>query len=260
MLLTKHTGIIPVLIAFFLFFASPAHAAPKVVLDGSALSFDVPPVIDQGRVLVPMRAIFEALGAEIVWDTLTQTVTATKGETTVSLTVGSRLVSLNGSPGFLDVPAKITNGRTLVPLRFVSDAFDAQVSWDGTTRTVTITSAMEDIEVHFIDVGQGDAVYISFPNDNDILIDGGDDAHGPAVVDYLKGEYVDDIELLIATHPHTDHIGGLNDVLASFKVETVMDNGMAVDTAVYRNYRDAVNYTLVRVRGFEPPRAMPTRS
>ncbi|MEW6182731.1 MAG: stalk domain-containing protein [Bacillota bacterium] len=240
MLTANRLVILPVLLVLFVFLAPPALAAPKVVLDGRQLSFDVPPVIDQGRVLVPMRTIFEALGANIEWDGYTRTVTAAKGQTTISLTAGSRLVSFNGSPALLDVPAKIMNGRTLVPLRFVSIAFDAEVLWTGGTQTVTITSAMEDIEVHFIDVGQGDAVYISLPNNNDILIDGGDDTHISAVVNYLEDEFVDDIELLIATHPHEDHIGGLDDVLAAFKVETVADNGMAVDTAAYRDYRAAV--------------------
>jgi competence protein ComEC len=57
---------------------------------------------------------------------------------------------------------------------------------------------------------------------------------------YLKSQGVDDIELMIATHMHADHIGGLDDVLAAFVVESVVDNGTAVDTATYRDYRDAV--------------------
>lgn len=113
---------------------------PTVSLDGRLLSFDVPPTIEQGRVLVPMRAIFEALGAEVAWDSATLTVTATKGQTRVQLTIGAKTAYKNDTPVTLDVPAKIVEGRTLVPLRFVSESLGAEVNWDAKTQAVTITS------------------------------------------------------------------------------------------------------------------------
>ncbi|RJX19277.1 MAG: hypothetical protein C4575_08875 [Desulforudis sp.] len=126
--------------------AGSASAAPRVLLDGKPRSFDVPPVMEQGRVLVPMRAIFQALGAELEWDGATETVTATRGRTTVILTIGSRTVFKNGSPVVLDVPAKIINGRTVVPLRFVSEALGAGVDWDAVAQTVTISSGTPPAE------------------------------------------------------------------------------------------------------------------
>jgi len=118
--------------------------APTVFLDGKQLSFDVPPTLDNGRTLVPLRGIFEALGVEVQWDGATQTVTATKGNTTIKLTVGGQAYK-NGQPITLDVPAKIINGRTLVPLRFVSEALGSQVNWDDKTQTITITSQQPQI-------------------------------------------------------------------------------------------------------------------
>jgi len=96
------------------------------------------------------------------------------------------------------------------------------------------------IKVHFISVGHGDSIYISLPENNDILIDGGYKSFGPAVVDYLNKQAVDDIEILIATHPHNDHIGGLEDVFNCFTVEKVVDNGNAVATETYKSYQKAV--------------------
>lgn len=72
------------------------------------------------------------------------------------------------------------------------------------------------VKIHFISVGHGDSIYISLPENNDILIDGGKKSMGPAVVDYLNKQAVDDIEILLATHPHNDHIGGLEDVINCF--------------------------------------------
>lgn len=120
--------------------AADETAAPTVILDGQTLSFDVPPMIENGRTLVPLRAIFEAMGATVSWDDATKTASAVKGETTVVLPIGSLAPTINGEVYKLDVPAKIVDSRTLAPLRFVGEAFGGTVEWDGTTRTITITS------------------------------------------------------------------------------------------------------------------------
>lgn len=121
--------------------ASAAMAAARVVLNGQELAFDVPPVIEKGRTLVPLRVIFEALGVNVNWDDRTRTVTAAKGGTEIKLVIGGRAYK-NNQPVALDVPAKIVKGRTLVPLRFVSEALGAFVFWDGATQTVTIYSSV----------------------------------------------------------------------------------------------------------------------
>jgi len=112
-----------------------------VSVNGDLLVFDVSPVIDQGRTLVPLRAIFEKLGAEIEWDGTTQTITATKEKKVIELQIGQKNATLNGNEVVLDVPAKIVNGRTMVPVRFVSEAMDSVVDWNNDTRTVIIRAA-----------------------------------------------------------------------------------------------------------------------
>lgn len=102
------------------------------------LNFDQPPIISEGRTLVPLRTIFEAMGASVDWNAETQTVTAVRGGDTVSLTIGSNVMYKNGTAVSLDVPAQIVNSRTLVPARAVAEAFGAFVGWDEPTRTVVI--------------------------------------------------------------------------------------------------------------------------
>lgn len=114
-----------------------AQAQPKVILDGSLLVFDVPPIIEDGRTLVPLRTIFEALGAMVEWDGDTQTVTAVKGDTEVKLVIGGQAFK-NGIPVSLDVPARIISDRTMVPLRFVAEAMGCAVEWDNDTQTINI--------------------------------------------------------------------------------------------------------------------------
>ena len=116
-----------------------AADAVQVVMNGSPMSFEVPPVVINDRTMVPLRAIFERLGASVAWDGSTQTVTSTLGSITVRLTVGDSTMYINGTPTELDAPACIINDRTMVPLRAVSEAYGADVDWDGSTGTVYIT-------------------------------------------------------------------------------------------------------------------------
>lgn len=126
---------------FILLTANSVYASgPTVFLDGRELTFDVPPTIENGRTLVPMRVIFEALGAELYWDGDTQTASAFKGDTGVAVQVGNSYANKNNTAVKLDVPPKIVNGRTLIPLRFVSEAFGCEVKWDESTQTVSIMS------------------------------------------------------------------------------------------------------------------------
>lgn len=123
-------------------FAAPVMADDiTVLLNGNAIEFDVAPIIENDRTLVPLRAIFEALGAEVEWDGTTQTVISAKGDDTCVFQIGNDQMFVNGEAKTLDVAAKIVDDRTLIPLRAVSEAYSCVVDWDGETRTVTIVTA-----------------------------------------------------------------------------------------------------------------------
>lgn len=111
-----------------------------VFVDGEQILFDVDPVIEDGRTLVPMRYIFEALGAGVDWIAETSTAVAVKDDIKIEITVGKNELIKNGSAISLDVPAKIIDGRMLVPARAVSEGMEAKVDWDGELRKVIITS------------------------------------------------------------------------------------------------------------------------
>lgn len=111
-----------------------------VRVDDAILTFDQPPVIVNDRTLVPLRGIFEALGATVEWDASTRTVSATRGETRLSLVVDTNVINKNGTNIQIDVPAQIIGDRTMVPVRAISESLDASVNWDGATRMVLIDS------------------------------------------------------------------------------------------------------------------------
>jgi len=113
-----------------------------VFIDCKRIYFDVPPRLEEGRTLVPLRAFFEALGATVDWQEERKTVVAAKGNRSVELPVGAFSALVNGEELSLDVPAKIVEGRTLVPLRFVGEALGAEVQWDP-AKIITVNSLEE---------------------------------------------------------------------------------------------------------------------
>lgn len=116
-------------VLFTLLIPNLAMAAPTVILNGQHLSFDVPPIIEDGRTLVPLSKIFSALGADVKWDGTTQTITATKGGTEIKLTIGQTCAYKNGTIINLDVPARVVDGRTMVPLGFITESFGVKLTW-----------------------------------------------------------------------------------------------------------------------------------
>lgn len=120
--------------------ASDSGDRVKVTVNGSEMSFDQPPIIVDGRTLVPLRAIFEAFGAQVDWNGDTRTVMAVKDNTTIKLKIGEKAIEVNGEHKKLDAAPQVVNDRTLVPVRAVSEALGCMVDWNGDTRTVIIKS------------------------------------------------------------------------------------------------------------------------
>lgn len=122
--------------------AFPAMAQDiSVFVDGNTVNFGgVAPESKGGRLLVPLRGVFEALGAVVDYDVSTRTIDALRGNTRLKLTLGSTLAFVNGQQVVLETPAETSLGRTMVPLRFVGEAFGANVAWNAQTRSVVITS------------------------------------------------------------------------------------------------------------------------
>ncbi len=118
----------------------PLPADIFVTVDSKILTFDQPPTIVNDRTLVPLRAIFEAMGATVVWEPTTRTVTAKRGDINLSLVVDTNIIVKNGTKIEIDVPAKIIGDRTMVPARAIAESLGASVNWNSYTRTVEIDS------------------------------------------------------------------------------------------------------------------------
>jgi hypothetical protein len=109
-----------------------------VVVNGATVNFSQPPIERAGRVFVPMRGVFERLGASVVY--ANGEVNATAHGRTISLTIGSTQATVAGHPQLVDVAPFVVADTTYVPLRFISQALGASVNWDDSTSTVTINA------------------------------------------------------------------------------------------------------------------------
>jgi competence protein ComEC len=101
-------------------------------------------------------------------------------------------------------------------------------------------SASENLSVHFLDVGQGDSELLQF-NGKNVLIDAGDQDFGPRVTSYLRSHGVSSLDLVVATHPHEDHIGGLITILNDIPIKQVLDSGQVHTTQTYENFLTLVD-------------------
>lgn len=113
----------------------------QVFLDGKQMSFESAPKIVNGTTLVPMRAIFSSLGAEVTWDNNKRSVSAKKQGLEISISIGEKMATKNGKEIPLSTPAVIEQGTTYVPLRFVSEALGALVGWNNSTSSISISSS-----------------------------------------------------------------------------------------------------------------------
>jgi len=143
---TVMVAVIAMVVMFTMPYTVQAQSSEiSVELNGSRIAFDQPPVIQDGRTLVPLRAIFEAMGATVEWEQQTRMVTSTLDGVTISLAVNSTQLIRNGEVITLDVPAQLVANRTLVPVRAIAESFGADVQWNQATRTVYITTDVSNI-------------------------------------------------------------------------------------------------------------------
>lgn len=117
---------------------------PSIFVDGILLHDAKATISETGRTLAPLRAVFESMGASVVYDSVNRSIIAQRGETEITLSIDADSAMVDGKLVSLDAPAQIIDGRTMVPLRFVAMAMGATVNWDEENRIVAIsTKAIE---------------------------------------------------------------------------------------------------------------------
>lgn len=139
-----------------------AHPPITINFNGEEMEFDSEPIILNSRTLVPVRFITERLGANVGWDNDTKTVTITYDGKVIKLQIDNDIVDINGEKIKIDTVPVIRKKRTLVPIRFISENFGADVLWNGDTYTVDINRAIVDIYCSSEEVKVGESVEVIF--------------------------------------------------------------------------------------------------
>lgn len=144
-----------------------ASSVPKLIINGEVVATDVSPVVRNGRTLVPIRIVSEKLGATVNYNAATKGITIKKNNTTIRLTVNNTTAYVNGVKKVLDEPARAINGRTLVPVRFVSETFGITVQYKSGVNEVHIGQPAYKNEGTYLvgrDIAPGE--YILVPQDS----------------------------------------------------------------------------------------------
>lgn len=169
-----------------------AMASPKpieIYINGEKVESDVAPIIVNDRTLAPVRVISENLGAEVYWDNDNRLVQVETPSKTIILKIDDTRALVDGQEVVLEVPAKIVNDRTMVPLRFLGETLGAEVSWDNDLRRVIINRSGSKVV---------DLAYETIDGKPTVII------KGDSLLEYTTVEIEDDNKLVIDIKSHLD--------------------------------------------------------
>lgn len=239
-----------------------AATSASVLVNGKSVSFEAYNI--DGSNYFKLRDLAAAITATekqfaVGWDSSKNAITLTTGQAYTSIggelspsgNVGEQSAALSPAALFLNgTQANLTayniGGYNYFKLRDVAAAINFGVGWDSKTSTITIdtstgyTPANTSLNVHFIDVGQGDSIFTELPNGKTMLIDAGEPEYGDTVVNYIKGLGYNKIDYLVATHPHADHIGGMTKVVQSFNIGSVYMPNATTTTQTFKDLVTAI--------------------
>lgn len=141
----KRALLLGAMLAVFMFSGVASAQEISVIIDNKKVEFDVKPVIENGRTMVPFRKLFEQLGLKVDWDEGQRTASAYSKDSSATVKIGGKYAYVNGRIVELDLLPKIVSGRTLVPVRFISEAFGSEVKWDSQKQVVSITTGAKQV-------------------------------------------------------------------------------------------------------------------
>lgn len=203
--------------------AAAAETPVRVVLNGEVLSFEVDPILVDGRTFVEFRTLFTKLGYEVDYDSATRTVKATSPQRNIEMTPGKDTALVNGNPVDAKDQIRLANGRTMVGLRFVSTLSGKEVDWDGATRTATIRNKWSpedekavlevlDRRLAFEAANDAEGLVTLYTSDSPLLADWNasdwERAHTETIFEEVIIESVTDTDAVVRVKDKTVKVGG----------------------------------------------------
>ncbi len=214
----------------------------SVYIDGKYLKTDVLPINSDGRLLAPARAFSEALGAAVYWDSELKQITIKKDDINIALHIGSKTAYINKNAFTLDAAPQSENGITFLPLRFIVENLGYNVRYNPEKPAVIISRGDSPVmSMHFLDVGQGDSIFVILPDGETMLVDGGNSENGKMIANYIRANSSGSVDYLVATHPHSDHIGGLPFVIKEIGAKKYYMPGISQNTQIFQSLITEIN-------------------
>ena len=226
-------------VIFSLSYAAFASYDVKILINGEKLETSQNPVILDGTTLVPLRDVFEGLGAKVSWDEESRVATGEYNGIVISVNPDTSQMLKNGEEMSLNRAPVIINDRILIPLRAVAESFGYSVMWRGIDYTVSISTDAV-MEVFFLDCGQADSIFIKLPDGKCMLVDAGEKSFGKELEAFIKEKGFNHIDYVLATHPHSDHIGGMEHIIKSFSIGTFYMPEITHNTKTFEGMVDAL--------------------
>ena len=224
---------------FILSYAAFASYDVTVLINGEKLGCSQAPFIKDGTTFVPMRDIFEGLGAAVEWNEEHRTASASYEDTTITVYPDSGAFEKNGEKLSLGVGSVIVNDKIMLPLRAVAQSFGYSVMWSGKDYTVSIATD-GILNVYFLASGQADSIFAELPDGKCMLIDAAESSFGKELESFIREKGYSHIDYVVATHPHSDHIGGMAHILKNFSVGTFYMPDITHTTKTYERMIDAL--------------------
>ena len=119
---------------------------------------------------------------------------------------------------------------------------------DNNTNNDISCDSVNSLSVHFLDVGQGDSIFIELPNSQTMLIDAGENYHGEGIINYINNCGYSKIDYLVATHPHSDHIGSMAYIVRNFEIGEIYMPKVSITTATYENLLNSISKKGLKIK------------
>lgn len=217
-----------------------ADTVINVNLDGKIIVFDEYPIIENGRTLVPLRKIFEELGASVSWDSSSKTAVSQKNGTTVRVQIDNTDMYVNNALKKLDVSAKLINGRTFVPARAIAEAYGCSVAWDEKNNVVIIKTAEYSQKEAYFQKYISSGGYIISYNPNYVLQTNG--IAGVSQADFLLTDPTSLSLISVTTVENINKITPSSDAYLKQNLETALGTNVNNYSFAHRNYVPSVSY------------------
>lgn len=239
---TKVTAVI-VLIAVTASLMSGAVLAANditILINGEKFVPSQKAVFVEKMAFVPMDEVFQFLGATVNWNNDKTKANCLYNGKTVTIDVENSEVIKGGQKIPFDFDATDKNGTIMISLKTVSDSLGCKVIFRGKDRTISISTGKKLMKTHFLDCGDADSIFIEYPDGKCMLVDAGESSFKNSLESFIREKGYDRIDYLVASHPHSDHIGGMSHIVKNFDIGSFYTSNVIHTTQTFENLLTAL--------------------